>query len=124
MSKEDILSLQRKAFENGKVLCLTCEGLMEAKLEDIVNQPTKGLLYDLNRDAATVSAIFNEQMLMNELATINVLKYLHQIATDPDFCCGGCVHFQNEDAEGRGICDVTNECRSCDYACGKCKKKE
>ena len=69
--------MQRKAFEEGKVLYNTCEGLMECKIEDLVNQDTDGLLYDLNRDTATVLTIFDEQKLMNELATINVLKFLH-----------------------------------------------
>lgn len=70
--------MQHKAFQQGKVLYMTCEGLMSSKIEDLVGQPTGGLLYDLNRDVATVQTIFDEQKLMNELATINVLKYLHQ----------------------------------------------
>lgn len=78
MNKQDIFDMQRKAFEEGKVLYNTCDGLMEAKIEDLVNQPTDGLLYDLNRDTATVLTNFDEQKLMNELATINVLKYLQK----------------------------------------------
>jgi len=77
MEKKDIIEAQRKAFEEGKVLYNTCEGLMECKIEDLVNQNTDGLLYDLNRDTATVLTIFDEQKLMNELAMINVLKFLH-----------------------------------------------
>ena len=77
MEKKDIIEVQRKAFEEGCVLFNTCEGVVKMKLENIVNQPTDGLLYDLNRDEATVTTIFDEQKLMNELATINVLKFLH-----------------------------------------------
>ena len=75
--KKDIIEAQRKAFDEGCVLFNTCEGVVKMKLEDIVNQPTDGLLYDLNRDEATVTTIFDEQKLMNELATINVFKFLH-----------------------------------------------
>jgi len=75
--KKDIIEAQRKAFDEGCVLFNTCEGVVKMKLKDIVNQPTDGLLYDLNRDEATVTTIFDEQKLMNELATINVLKFLH-----------------------------------------------
>ena len=75
--KKDIIEAQRKAFDEGCVLFNTCEGVVKMKLEDIVNQPTDGLLYDINRDEATVTTIFDEQKLMNELATINVLKFLH-----------------------------------------------
>jgi len=78
MEKKDIIEAQRKAFDEGCVLFNTCEGVVKMKLKDIVNQPTDGLLYDLNRDEATVMTIFDEQKLMNELATINVLKYLHE----------------------------------------------
>jgi len=124
MNKQDIYDMQRKAFEEGKVLYVTCEGLMSAKIEDLISQDTDGLLYDLNRDTATVLAIFDEQKLMNELATINVLKYLHRIATDDDYCCGGCEHFQNEAADGFGVCGVDDKVQHCDHVCGKCKKKE
>lgn len=121
----DAQELQRKLFANGEVAYYLCDGrLAKSKIEEFVKQPLEGLLYDLNRDEATVCLTFPQVKVMNELATINVLKYLHRVATDPDFCCGGCVHFQNEDAEGKGICDVTDECRNCDYTCGKCKKKE
>ena len=75
--KKDIIEAQRKAFDEGCVLFNTCEGVVKMKLEDIVNQPTDGLLYDINRDEATVTTIFDEQKLMNELATINVFKFLH-----------------------------------------------
>lgn len=78
MNKQECFDIQRKAFEKGKVLCCTCEGLVEYKIEDLVNQPTNGLLYDLNRDQATILTTFPVGMIINELATINVLKYLHE----------------------------------------------
>ena len=122
---EDAATIQHKLAEKGEVAYFLCDGrLVKSKLEEFVSQDIEGLLYDLNRDEATICAAFPVVKVMNELATINVLKYLHRVATDPNFCCGGCVHFQNEDAKGKGICDVTDECRSCDYTCGKCKKKD
>jgi len=124
MNKQDIFDMQRKAFENGKVLYNTCEGLMQIGIEDLVSQDIDGLLYDLNRDAATVLIIFDEQRLMNELATINVLKYLHKIATDDNYCCGGCERFKNEAADGFGVCDISDKVQHCDHVCGKCKKKD
>ena len=71
--------MQRKAFNEGCVLYNTCDGVAKAKLEDIVNQPTDGLLYDLNRDEATICTIFPPEKILNELATINVLRYIHGI---------------------------------------------
>ena len=39
MEKKDIIEAQRKAFKEGYVLLNTCEGVVKAKLEDLVNQP-------------------------------------------------------------------------------------
>lgn len=78
MNKQNIFDMQRKAFKEGKVLYNTCDGLMKANIEDLVNQPVEGLLYDLNRDETTIGIIFDEKKQMNELATISVLKFLHK----------------------------------------------
>lgn len=77
MTKQEIYEKQNKAFQEGKVLFNTCEGVMEAPIDNLIKQDTEGLLYDLNRDVATVMCIFDEQKLLNEFALINVLYYLH-----------------------------------------------
>lgn len=117
--------MQQELYTNGEVAYYQCDGrLVKQKIEDLINQPTQGLLYDLNRDQFTICTEFPTVKVMNELATINVLKYLHRVATDPDLCCGGCIHFKNEDAEGKGICEQTNKCCYCGYSCGNCIKKD
>lgn len=35
-----------------------------------------------------------------------------------DKCCGGCVHFRNEDIEGRGWCYKRDTARHCSDSCG------
>ena len=122
--KKDIIEAQRKAFDEGCVLFNTCEGVVKMKLKDIVNQPTDGLLYDLNRDEATVTTIFDEQKLMNELATINVLKFLHRRYKDGDFCCGGCKFFEDEDAYGNGFCPKQKNTMNCENVCGMYNEKK
>lgn len=41
-----------------------------------------------------------------------------------EYCCGCCEHFQYEYAEGKGVCNVTDEWHSCDDTCNKCKKRK
>lgn len=111
------------AFAKGKVLYNTCEGVMQADIADIVNQPTEGLLYDLNRDIATVATIFDEQKLLNEVATVNVLRYLHKLLTDDNCCCGGCKHFAYEVTDGTGICKLTDKGTYCGMVCVRFMKE-
>lgn len=47
--------------KEGKVVLATWDGLMEADLESIIKQPTEGLLYDLNRDKATVLTFISDE---------------------------------------------------------------
>ena len=35
-----------------------------------------------------------------------------------DKCCRGCVHFRNEDIEGRGWCYKRDTARHCSDSCG------
>lgn len=32
-------------------------------------------------------------------------------------CCGNCLHFHNEDAEGNGWCYMINNARHCSQGC-------
>lgn len=43
-----------KKAKEGKIIFMTIDGPMEAALEDFLKQPTKGILYDLNRDRPTI----------------------------------------------------------------------
>lgn len=64
---------------NGEVLFMTMEGAMVAKIEKLVEQPPEGLLYDLNRDFATLSTnAKNSKNLkwVNDMALANIVEYL------------------------------------------------
>lgn len=124
MDKQEIMQAQAEAFSNGKVLYNTCEGTTQASIVDLVNQPTEGLLYDLNRDIATVATIFDEQMLLNEVAIVNTLRYLHHLLTSDDCCCGGCKHFDYELPDGTGMCRLNQDGAYCGMVCVKFEKEE
>ena len=48
---KDLILAKKKA---GKNVFYSIEGLMEAKMEDIIQQSAEGLLWDLNRDITTL----------------------------------------------------------------------
>ena len=67
--RDFVLSEQRK----GNIVIATIEGLMTAPLKEIVEQPAIGLLYDLNRDAATILTFINDVKWINDYACMQVI---------------------------------------------------
>ena len=59
--EKSIKDLVLEKEKEGKVVLATWEGLKEADLEAIIKQPTEGLLYDLNRDKATVLTFISDE---------------------------------------------------------------
>ena len=49
---------------------------MIADLEEIIKQPTEGLLYDLNRDRATVLTLMDDPKWVNDFAVGLVITKL------------------------------------------------
>lgn len=77
---EEILEYIIKNAKEGKIVCMTIDGLREGKLEDMMKQPIEGLLYDLNRDKAslyTLAKSSKSQRWVNDLATVECLIYLY-----------------------------------------------
>ncbi len=71
---EKILSLQSE----DKIAFMTIDGLQYGPIEDFVNQPFEGQLYDLNRDRASLYAMANEnknKRWVNDLALVYLLEY-------------------------------------------------
>jgi hypothetical protein len=68
-----------KKAQEGKVCVMGFEGLMEMKLNDITNQPAEGILYDLNRDPATVLTFIDNPKWVNDYAVGLVIKKLKEL---------------------------------------------
>ena len=63
----------------GEIVIMTVDGIRVARIEDIINQPVEGLLYDLNRDDATLGTLFRtsgDPKYINDIAMANIVKYL------------------------------------------------
>lgn len=60
------------------VAVATIEGIVEWNIENIIDQPIEGLLYDLNRDMATnyTRLANNDQRAINDIAMVKILAWL------------------------------------------------
>lgn len=60
------------------VAIATIEGIVEWNIENIINQPIEGLLYDLNRDMATnyTRLANNDGRAINDIAMAKILTWL------------------------------------------------
>ncbi|MDP2362434.1 MAG: hypothetical protein Q8M94_01555 [Ignavibacteria bacterium] len=74
--REKLQKLILRSAKKGKVILKTFEGLVMVDLEEIVRQPTEGLLYDLNRDKATVLAFISDVKWINDFAVALVIEKL------------------------------------------------
>jgi hypothetical protein len=69
----DYILLKEK---EGKIVITTTEGLMEVNLDEIIKQPVEGLLYDLNRDRATILTLIKDEKWVNDFACMKVIEKL------------------------------------------------
>jgi len=65
--------------ERGNVVINTIEGLAVVPLDKIIEQPTEGLLYDLNRDRATILTFVYDEKWINDFAVALVIEKLKTI---------------------------------------------
>jgi hypothetical protein len=74
--KEKILS----EYEKGNIVIATIDGdniiSMSANLDEFINQPTDGLLYDLNRGEETVLTFIDDPKWINDYAVCKVIRAL------------------------------------------------
>ena len=78
MTTEELKNLILSKKKEGKIVFHSIEGLMEAKMEDIIRQPAEGLLWDLNRDLATLlhRASEDNPCWVNDMALANITEFL------------------------------------------------
>ena len=79
--KEDIKKELLKKAQEGRVVLLTCDGLMEIDLDEFIKQPAQGILYDLNRGPATVLNFVNDDKWINDFAVGLVIGKLKALLT-------------------------------------------
>lgn len=80
--KEDLRELILRKAKEGQVVFNTFDGLKVADLDDFVRQPTDGLLYDLNRDKATVLTFIDDAKWINDFAVALVIEKLKSLLNE------------------------------------------
>lgn len=86
----DIKELIRHKEKEGKVVLNTLEGLVEADLEEFIKQPAEGILYDLNRDRATVMQFIKDEKWINDYAcALVIMKLKEKLEQHPSVILAG-----------------------------------
>lgn len=63
-------------YEKGNVVILTQEGEVILKIQDLIDQPADGILYDLNRNEEVILTFIDDIKWVNDYATAKVIRYL------------------------------------------------
>lgn len=74
---ENIKQLVLAEYAKGNIVFAGIEGLQTTNITDFIQQPTEGILYDLNRNEATVLTFIEDPKWVNDYAvakTITALK--------------------------------------------------
>lgn len=70
--KKEIL----EEYNKGNIVVSTFEGLKIYKLKDIIQQPTEGILYDLNRSESVILTFLPDPKWINDYASSQVIREL------------------------------------------------
>jgi len=74
----DFKDLVLKKEKEGMIVFITFDGPKEVDLEKFIKQPTEGILYDLNRDRATVLTFIEDPKWVNDYAAGLVISKLKE----------------------------------------------
>jgi hypothetical protein len=64
-------------WEKGNLVFADYEGLKSIRFEDFINQPLDGMLYDINRNMATILTYIDEPKWVNDFALTKLLEYYY-----------------------------------------------
>lgn len=73
---EEIKKLVLAEYEAGNIVVSTHDGLANAKLSEIIKQPSDGLLYDLNRSEEVILTFIDDPKWINDFACAKVIRAL------------------------------------------------
>ena len=80
MKQKEIKTFRNKVLEdwnNGNLVFVDMEGLKSVKFEDFIKQPLEGMLYDINRNAATILTLIDDPKWVNDFALTKLLEYYY-----------------------------------------------
>jgi len=69
-------------WDKGNLVYADIEGLKSIKFEDFIQQPLNGMLYDINRDSATILTFIDDPKWVNDFALTKLLEYYYNKCKD------------------------------------------
>ncbi|MFH1589027.1 MAG: hypothetical protein ABIB43_00475 [archaeon] len=69
-------------YKKGNIVVAGIEGLQTMPLDEFIKQPADGMLYDLNRDEATVLTFIKNPKWVNDYAVCQVIRALKRKIDD------------------------------------------
>lgn len=105
MTTEELQNLILSKKKEGKIVFHSLDELVEVRMENIIRQPANGLLWDLNRDMATLLSRASEDnpCWVNDLALANITEYLinkvNEMTDERDKWKARCEELENKKEE-------------------------
>ena len=65
-----------KEYKKGNIIVAGIDGLQGIPIKEFIKQPVEGILYDLNRDEATVLTLIDNPKWVNDYAVSKVIVAL------------------------------------------------
>ena len=85
METKELESIKDKVlaeWEKGNLVFADFEGLKSIKFEDFIQQPLDGILYDINRNLATILTFIDDPKWVNDYALTKLLEYYYNKCKD------------------------------------------
>lgn len=80
---DEIRKLILDGQKDGKIVFLTDEGVVKCGLEEFVEQPLDGMLYDINRlESVILSFVDRDPRWVNDYALVRLLRYFYDKANE------------------------------------------
>ena len=73
---ENVKQLVLNESKKGNVVIATPDGITGVKLDDLINQPVEGILYDLNRNESVILTFIDDVKWINDYACAQVIRAL------------------------------------------------
>jgi len=65
-----------KEYKKGNIVVAGIDGLQGMPIKEFIKQPVEGMLYDLNRDEATILTLIDDPKWVNDYAVSKVIVAL------------------------------------------------
>lgn len=64
-------------WDKGNLVFADIDGLKSIKFEEFIKQPLDGMLYDINRNTATILTFLDDPKWVNDFALTKLLEYYY-----------------------------------------------